>query len=133
MKKIHTYILENTDFLHGVFVSIQWMSLLIIFYIKTDNNLEKEWLNSAFILSGIGYLSIILFPFFIFQKKSEKVLHGIIIIVFYSEIFFIFQLIFTAIFSRDDILYCFANTGLIFTFSCFKKLLAVTSHYQKSR
>jgi hypothetical protein len=129
MKRINIYILKNADFLHGVFAALQWVLLLIFFAFEDDNALKKQWLEGAFVLSGIGYLSFILFPIIllqcklIFRDKSEKYLCGIIIILFYSEIIFIFQLLFTVVFSRDDPLFCYANTGAIFAFSCFKRLL----------
>jgi hypothetical protein len=129
MKKLHHYILENTDFLHGVFVSIQWVLLFLVFALTFDNDLKNEWLESAFVLSVIGYISIILSPIFIFQCKfifrenSKKILHGIIIVLFYSEIVFIIQFIFIAIFSRNDPLFCFTNPGIIFMFSCLDKIL----------
>jgi hypothetical protein len=132
MKRFNIYILKNTDFLHGLFVAMQWIFLLIVFSVKDDNNLKGDWLDSAFILSGIGYLSFILFPIFIlqskliFREKSKNIVHGIIIILFYSEIFFIFQFIFTVVSLRDDPLFWFANTGIIFTFSCFEKILNMT-------
>jgi hypothetical protein len=90
------------------------------------------------ILSSIGYLSIILLPIFIFQHKfifresSKKIIHGLIIILFYSEILLILHLIFITIFSKTGTLFCFANMGAIFTFSCMEKILGKTNRDKKS-
>jgi hypothetical protein len=128
MKKIHSYILEHEDFLHGVFVAVHWLSLLLVFAIKTDNSVKREWTDTAFILCGIGYLSFILFPIliiqskFIFRKHSLKITQGIIIVLFYSEIVLYLQFIITAFFSKNAILFCFANPGVMFMYSCFEKV-----------
>jgi hypothetical protein len=138
MKKIHTWSLKNIDFLHGVFTAIQWGCLVIVFALETDSVLKEDWMVSACILSSIGYLSIILLPIFIFQHKfifrehSKKIIHGIIIMLFYSEILLIFHLIFTTVFSKTDPLFCFANTGAIFTFSCMEKILDKTNRDRKA-
>jgi hypothetical protein len=129
MKKIHVYILEHTDFLHGIFVTIQWLSLMLIFAFKTNNSLKSELLDTAFILCCIGYLSFILFPILVIQHKfivrrhSQKITRGIIIVLFYSEIILYLQFIVTVFFSKRASLFCFANPGVMFMFSCFEKVM----------
>jgi hypothetical protein len=132
MKKFNVYILRNVDFLHGIFAAVQWIFLLVAFAFNDNNSLKKDWLDNAFILSGIGYLSFFIFPIFVLQcklflrEKTENFLHGMIIILFYSEIIFIFHFLIIVVFSRKEPLFCFANTGIIFIFSCFEKIIGRT-------
>jgi hypothetical protein len=102
---------------------------MIVFAVTTDNTLKKEWLDSAFIFCGIGYLSFFLFPIIIFQQKvifreySRKTMRGIIIVLFYSEIVLFLEFLFTIFLSKNTPLICFSNPGVMFSFSCFERIL----------
>jgi hypothetical protein len=137
MKKIHAWSLKNIDFLNGVFMAIQWGYLMIVFALETDSGLKEEWMASACGLTGVGYLSIIILPFGILQHKlfgkhSKKIRRSLVIMLFYAEIFFIFHLIYITIFSKTDPMICFANTGVIFIYSCMEKILRNTNRDKKS-
>jgi hypothetical protein len=137
MKKIHAWSLKNIDFLNGVFMAIQGGYLMIVFALESDSALKEEWMENICVLTGAGYLSIIILPFGVLQQKlfgkySGKIRHSLIILLFYTEIFFIFHFIYITIFSKTDPMLCFANTGVIFIYSCMEKILCKINRDKKS-
>ncbi|MDR1148292.1 MAG: hypothetical protein LBK66_06630 [Spirochaetaceae bacterium] len=137
MKKIHAWGLKNIDFLNGIFMAIQWGYLMVVFALESDSALKEEWMANICVLTGAGYLSVIILPFGVLQQKlfgkhSKKIRHSLIILLFYTEIFFIFHFIYITIFSKTDPMLCFANTGVIFIYSCMEKILCKINRDKKN-
>ncbi|MCF7914944.1 MAG: hypothetical protein K9L66_07260 [Spirochaetaceae bacterium] len=131
MKKFHENILSNKYKTILIEETIIMLGLVIALAIIKDQTLDSDLLENSFLFLSLGFISVILYPFFYLQKKILLLLNiktkfipkpglfyrAVMLILFYSFIIGILLFILSFLYITNPIPIVFSVPGVTFTFS----------------